>query len=219
MIGKLYEDGLQEFYSPDSPFLETVINKAAELAKRDLTKQPDGSLAFKNRARMNGASNGPSVPAPAPKQTLSTPGNVNKLTHLSMYQPILFLDNSISMEEQNRVRIRVMHEVVERVLNVTTLLPPDDSGVIIRMLHPNAQPNPFPNVIRKADIPTAVVKLNDIKYTYCTPLGTNLKAAVLEEFVYKPIKESRFERPVLISIITDGEVSSSALPPLLDPVY
>jgi hypothetical protein len=110
------------------------------------------------------------------------------------------------MQEQNGVRIKVMHQIVQRVLRVTTMLPPDSAGVLIKLLHPNAQPNPFPNPINSDAITNAVKDLDKIQYTYCTPLGTNLREAVLEPFVYQKVKAGTFNRPVLISIITDGAV-------------
>ena len=46
--------------------------------------------------------------------------------------------------------------------------------------------------------------MKSLPFNGWTEIGTNLERKVLDEVVYNPLRNQTFKRPVLISIITDG---------------
>ncbi|KAL7936153.1 hypothetical protein V8C35DRAFT_278376 [Trichoderma chlorosporum] len=128
-----------------------------------------------------------------PKTTV----NVHDLARLSLYQPVLYCDDSGSMEQDNRIKIQA--DLCERITSLTTRLVPDDTGIELRFINaPNEPRMSKPSCKLVNDI------LLNIPYSGPTEIGLNCKAKILEEVVYRPIREERFNRPVLISILTDG---------------
>lgn len=106
-------------------------------------------------------------------------------------------DDSGSMNQDNRIKLQA--DVGERITSLTTRLVPEDTGIELRFIN-------APNEPRMSKPRSKVVNeiLLNIPYSGPTEIGTNCKAKILEEVVYRPIKVGRFERPVLVSIITDG---------------
>ncbi|KAL6788189.1 ankyrin repeat-containing domain protein [Trichoderma sp. SZMC 28012] len=123
--------------------------------------------------------------------------NVRDLTRLALYQPVLYCDDSGSMNQGGRVQLQA--DLGERITSLTTRLVPDDTGIELRFIN-------TPNEPRMSKPRSKLVKqiLQDIQYSGPTEIGINCKAKILEEIVYRPIKEGKFDRPVLVSILTDG---------------
>lgn len=51
-------------------------------------------------------------------------------------------------------------------------------------------------------------RMASVKPLHATPIGTKLTEKVLENAVYRPLAKGTFKRPVLVFIITDGDLSS-----------
>ncbi|KAM6479785.1 hypothetical protein HDV62DRAFT_399312 [Trichoderma sp. SZMC 28011] len=128
-----------------------------------------------------------------PKTTV----NVRDLTRLALYQPVLYCDDSGSMNQDNRIQLQA--DLGKRITSLTTRLVPEDTGIELRFIN-------APNEPRMSKPSSKLVNeiLLNIPYSGPTEIGINCKAKILEEVVYRPIKEERFDRPVLVSILTDG---------------
>ncbi|UKZ77550.1 hypothetical protein TrVFT333_005273 [Trichoderma virens FT-333] len=128
-----------------------------------------------------------------PKTTV----NVQDLTRLALYQPVLYCDDSGSMNLDKRIELQA--DLGERITSLTTRLVPDDTGIELRFINASYEPRmskPRSKLVNEI--------LLDTPYSGPTEIGINCKAKILEEIVYKPIKEGKFDRPVLVSILTDG---------------
>src|SRR5690606_34346872 len=106
---------------------------------------------------------------------INEPKAMTELIKVSLYRPILFLDNSSSMNEGNR--IPVLQEMVERVLYIATRLVPDDCGVLIRFI--NEQKDVLKSVANFESLDTLDEELAKVMYDGCTPLGTQLYKQIL----------------------------------------
>ncbi|KAL7952713.1 ankyrin repeat-containing domain protein [Trichoderma compactum] len=123
--------------------------------------------------------------------------NVRDLTRLALYQSVLYCDDSGSMNQDNRIQLQA--DLGKRITSLTTRLVPEDTGIELRFIN-------APNELRMSRPSSNLVNdiLLNIPYSGPTEIGINCKAKILEEVVYRPIKEGKFDRPVLVSILTDG---------------
>ncbi|KAK5995166.1 hypothetical protein PT974_03562 [Cladobotryum mycophilum] len=96
-------------------------------------------------------------------------------------------------------RMQRQNELCQQITSITTRLVPDNEGIELRFINKETESN-----MSKPSLDT----INDIMMSLdCdgwTEIGTNLKKKILEELVYKPLRNGTFKRPVLVSIITDG---------------
>ncbi|GKZ76484.1 hypothetical protein AnigIFM56816_006750 [Aspergillus niger] len=156
------EHNLEKFFPRDSPFIETVVEKAVDL----------------NRA----------------------PGNlvdVKDLAHLAFYQPVLYCDDSGSMKRENRSKH--LDGLSQRITSITTRVVPDDEGIELRFINQAttaAMSKPTSEEVSQI--------IQQTPFLGWTEIGLNLRKKVLEDIVYKPLRENNLKRPVLVSIITDG---------------
>ncbi|KAF8535205.1 hypothetical protein BDD12DRAFT_893618 [Trichophaea hybrida] len=121
------------------------------------------------------------------------------LAVLTLYDLVMLVDNSLSMTiEQGGVRIETLKRTMELVANVYTRATPIGEGkkgiTAVKSLNSN---NDYYGVT-----------LGQIKYFFeyltfegTTPIGTVLNEKILKEFVTEDMK-----RPLLVIVITDGEV-------------
>jgi len=117
------------------------------------------------------------------------------------------LDNSGSMNIGNR--IDGMIDVVTRIAEIATHLVPDDEGVEVRFLNTHDKERALYAKYGKIRTPQdATSMLSGADYSGPTELGTILEREVLQPYIYDIIDNGKkFERPLLISVITDGVVS------------
>ncbi|KAF3219292.1 hypothetical protein TWF106_007133 [Orbilia oligospora] len=125
------KSGLNRFFPPDDPFLQTVINKALELEK-----DPENVL------------------------------DVRELTKLTFYKTVLYLDGE---------------------------------GIELRFI--NAPTN---DSYSKPSLSTIDKIISELVMWGWTPIGTSLKGKILMPLVYEQVWTEKFERPMLVTIITDG---------------
>ncbi len=94
----------------------------------------------------------------------------------------------------------MQRELVNRIAYITTLLVPDDEGVELRFLNRESKSFNKLSAQQVADI------MKETKPSGSTEIGTYLKSRILEPLVYGPLSRSeRLKRPLLISVITDGQ--------------
>jgi hypothetical protein len=88
--------------------------------------------------------------------------------------------------------------LVERITKITTRLVPEDEGVDLVYINSDGMQNARAPEIKKTMMET--------RSDYATPIGTELRKKILNPQVYEILKQNKeFSRPLLISIITDGE--------------
>ncbi|KAK6523361.1 hypothetical protein TWF281_001341 [Arthrobotrys megalospora] len=123
--------------------------------------------------------------------------DVKDLTKLSLYQTILYLDDSGSMRKGTRRND--LRDLVRRIASIATRLLPDGEGVELRFINaPTDASYSKPSLDKIDNI------IEDLQMWGWTPIGSNLKAKILIPLVYKRLRTEQFTRPVLVSIITDG---------------
>ncbi|KAB8254988.1 hypothetical protein BDV32DRAFT_131471 [Aspergillus pseudonomiae] len=122
----------------------------------------------------------------------------NDLTHLALYQPILYCDDSGSMKDDQR-KDR-LNDLAQRITSITTRVVPDNEGIELRFI--NAKTTGQMSKPKVEEINTIMEK---IPFDGWTEIGTNLKKKVLQDYVYKHLDAGTLQRPVLVSIITDGQ--------------
>ncbi|VUC33279.1 unnamed protein product [Clonostachys rosea] len=125
-----------------------------------------------------------------------------KTAQVTMHQQVLYCDDSVSMRNGHRGENRwdAQNQLINRIARVTTYILPEGEGVYLRYINqeiPNADSLSFQET---ADV------IEPLKPDGDTPIGTNLKKKILEPLVYNKLPND-LERPLLISVITDGDPS------------
>lgn len=158
---------LADNFASDPAFLDAVVDRAANLPLDD------------------------------PHSFPVTPENVMRITWLSMYQPVIYCDDSSSM---SGTQWDVQRKLVDRVAKVATRVVPDGYGVWLRFLNARTSGD---NLTR-AEV---LRRYNSVWPSAMTPLGTTLRTRILKPLVYDVMKarpNCKLERPLLICVITDG---------------
>jgi len=103
-------------------------------------------------------------------------------------------------------RIDAMIDVSRRITEIATHLVPDDEGVEIRFLNSNNKEHDLYKKYGKVKTTDAAAKMvAEANYSGGTKLGTILRDVILKPYVYEYLEKGHtLERPLLISIITDG---------------
>ena len=137
-----------------------------------------------------------------PTTDLGKPENIKRLTHLSLYHPVIYCDDSNSMTLENRYEYLI--KLVTRIARIATIIVPDDiAGVDLRFINNNLESTLQAKEILKV--------MRGIKTSPGTNIGTNLRKKILKPLVYDIINQPKifnnsipFKRPLLVCIITDG---------------
>ncbi|KAF8810485.1 hypothetical protein BYT27DRAFT_7161751 [Phlegmacium glaucopus] len=143
-----------------------------------------------------------------PTTDLGNPENIKRLTQLSLYQPVIYCDDSTSMTLENRYQHQI--ELVARIARIATRIVPDDmTNVDIRFINNNS--------VLKLPAGEILQAMKKIKVSRGTSIGTNLRKKILKPLVYDIIDQPKtsnnpipFKRPLLVCIITDGEPNPEA---------
>jgi hypothetical protein len=106
-------------------------------------------------------------------------------------------DDSGSMQKDNRVVAQ--RELVRRITEICTILVPADRGIELRFINAD---RPVLSKLRADHVKAIMAEVSPDGWT---EIGLNLKKKILQPLIYDKIdKREKFERPMLISIITDG---------------
>ncbi|KAL2857466.1 hypothetical protein BJX68DRAFT_263032 [Aspergillus pseudodeflectus] len=120
------------------------------------------------------------------------------LCRLALYQPVLYCDDSGSMRKGQRKGH--LEELSKRITSITTRVVPDGEGIELRFINAATTPE-----MSKPSLEAISGIMKGVRFDGWTQIGTNLKKKVLDEIVYRQLDSNIFKRPVLVSVITDGE--------------
>ncbi|KAF8543210.1 hypothetical protein BDD12DRAFT_874832 [Trichophaea hybrida] len=118
------------------------------------------------------------------------------LTKVGLYDIIVFCDDSGSMSMDNRFDDQ--KSIVQRISRIAQTY--NKSGISLRFI--NFRNDDGYNNLSHGEINSAVSKVSP---NGTTQLGTKLLEKVMFPFVIDPARKMELKKPVLISIITDGE--------------
>lgn len=107
-------------------------------------------------------------------------------------------DDSSSMKRENRWDSQ--KQLIQRITLLTTRILPNGEGVALRFINRDID---TASDLRFEDI-SAVTEPMTWQPGGDTRIGTSLKRKILEPLVYHKIETKSLERPLLISIMTDG---------------
>ncbi|KAF5547467.1 transcription factor [Fusarium mexicanum] len=119
-----------------------------------------------------------------------------KTIKVSLHQQVIYCGNSMKREG----RWANQKALIGRIAKITTKILPDGEGVALRFINQdidnssNLTFDQISNIIQ----PMSWQPNGD------TDIGTNLKRKILEPLVYAKIANKTFDRPLLVSISTDG---------------
>ena len=105
------------------------------------------------------------------------------------------------MKEGNR--ITALQETIKRVSEFANYLEP--SGMSIRFLNFDGDEN-FDNL---ADVDDIMQKVQMVNYDGNTKLGQRLQMKIVSPMILQKVDNNAFQKPLIVAVITDGEVSLS----------
>ncbi|KAK9413815.1 hypothetical protein SUNI508_11633 [Seiridium unicorne] len=109
-----------------------------------------------------------------------------KTISVSLHQQVLYCDDSGSRKRDGRWDAQ--RNLANRIARITTRILPPSEGVALRFINQNI-----------GDI------IGSTKWGGDTPIGTSLRSKILQPLVYDKIQSNvKLDRPLLVSIITDG---------------
>jgi hypothetical protein len=131
---------------------------------------------------------------------------------LGLYDIAVLADDSGSMRfEDNGARIQELSRILARIAQITTLF--DDDGILIRFFNSATEGNGIRNASEADQM------LNQVQFSGMTPMGSKLESKVLTPFVFEPIQNGTFRKPVLVYIITDGDPSGESSNKVFDVIH
>ncbi|KAI1207624.1 uncharacterized protein F4807DRAFT_172619 [Annulohypoxylon truncatum] len=135
---------------------------------------------------------------------LGQPENTENLVKFALYQPVIYCDDSGSMNPRNNPqgedRMEDQRQLVGRIAAICTKIVPDELGVHLRFI--NSEP-PHTNDLSADSIKDIMAQVKPSGYT---EIGTRLRERILNPLLYSQYNDEvkNMRRPILISIITDG---------------
>ncbi|OKL60828.1 hypothetical protein UA08_03757 [Talaromyces atroroseus] len=132
-----------------------------------------------------------------PSTTLKRPDDIKNLTRLALYQPVIYCDDSLSMETDGRLDSQ--RQLVKRIARITTQLVPDGEGIELQFINHTKE---FHGVLDAGEVEDLV---SSIPVSGSTNIGTNLTRKILQPLVYNILdRGEKLKRPIIISVLTDG---------------
>jgi hypothetical protein len=127
------------------------------------------------------------------------------LAVLGLYDIVLFGDDSSSMNieepsEDNLSRWQLLKEVIKTLSFWSTLM--DSDGVVVRFFNSNVEGN---NLSSADDVEGLFRR---VRAKGSTPMGEQLHAKILNQFVYQMLDSKELQKPILIITVTDGAPNS-----------
>lgn len=119
-----------------------------------------------------------------------------ELSLLALYDVVLLIDNSISMEvQQDGERIKTLMTTLQRVAWTYSFV--SEVGGIVSIKYLNQKKGD-----RKVKAGHVANIIKSLRFQGLTPLGTELRNKVLKEYA----DPDKMRRPLLVVVITDGEI-------------
>ncbi|KAF2795715.1 hypothetical protein K505DRAFT_239289 [Melanomma pulvis-pyrius CBS 109.77] len=172
--------GIVERFVEDNPVLERFFKDkkyfVKELARKTIALQQTGQSTAESEEHI-----------------------LHKTIKVSLYQQVIYCDDSSSMRREHRWDTQ--KSIVERITRITTRVLPIDEGVLLRFINQDA-PKPLKLPLRYVES-----IFDNCLPAGSTQIGTNLRSKVLQPLIYDKLDSipKSLERPLLISILTDGE--------------
>ncbi|KAK4231590.1 hypothetical protein QBC38DRAFT_343545, partial [Podospora fimiseda] len=120
---------------------------------------------------------------------------------INLYQHVLFCDDSSSTKRDNRWDLQT--KLIQNIALISTPFLPSSEGIALRFINQGPALNDNSCIF---DLRTLgeVMKLISWVPDSNTDLGSSLTSKVLDPLVYQKLSLRALQRPLLISIITDG---------------
>ncbi|KAF9045493.1 hypothetical protein BJ165DRAFT_1477762 [Panaeolus papilionaceus] len=142
-----------------------------------------------------------------PDTDLGKPENIQRLTTLSLYQLVIYCDDSGSMSwnthgdatnDRHKTRYHSLCQLVSRITRIATLLLPPSSVVKVRFINNPSQEDATADQVGRI--------MQAVSPSGGTPLGSSLENKILQPMVYNRISNPayKFQQPLLVCTITDG---------------
>lgn len=130
------------------------------------------------------------------------------MTKIALYTTIILVDDSGSMNLGDR--IPAVEDALVRITTIATTF--EKEGIMLRFLnYPENAYSPLP----KLDLTVPVMSLQQVEEIFCsvefsggTDIGGALTNKIVRPMLLAPARAYKLERPILCSIITDGEPDS-----------
>jgi hypothetical protein len=107
-------------------------------------------------------------------------------------------DSSSMIYEEDGLRVQAMRTFLKRISSITRFFDPD--GISIRFLNHDEK---YDSVTDEATVDNII---SNVSFSGCTQIGTMLKQRIVDPMVVGPAQAGKLKKPVLIIMITDGEV-------------
>ncbi|KAJ8105764.1 hypothetical protein ONZ43_g7294 [Nemania bipapillata] len=150
-----------------------------------------------------------------PTTDLGCPELLPKTTLVTMHQQVIYCDDSSSMNNtRGKIEGRWENQknLALRISRITTRILPDGEGVALRFINKDS------DGLQTLDFAGIEKGIDEAAPNGDTPIGTNLRKKILDPMIYSKIKSQTIERPLLISIITDGSPSRENREMLADTI-
>ncbi|KAF7433206.1 hypothetical protein PC9H_005156 [Pleurotus ostreatus] len=124
--------------------------------------------------------------------------DLQKMIKVTLHQQVIYCDDSSSMKREDRWENQ--KKLIKQITQITTRILPEGEGVALRFINRdvgNASNLTLAEIGKILDPMPWQPGGN-------TEIGTYLRSKILQPLVYSKIKDKTLERPLLISIITDG---------------
>ncbi|KAF4574830.1 hypothetical protein AB1N83_004326 [Pleurotus pulmonarius] len=124
--------------------------------------------------------------------------DLQKMIKVTLHQQVIYCDDSTSMKREDRWENQ--KKLIKRITKITTQILPDKEGVALYFI--NRDIGNASNLT--SDKIAEIMDPMPWQPGGNTEIGTYLRSRILEPLVYSKIRSKALERPLLISVITDG---------------
>jgi len=107
--------------------------------------------------------------------------------------------------EEGGERIKDLKLILERVASVATLF--DDDGISLRFMNARYDIAMLENIRSEQQIDSL---MRNVQFKGLTPMGTELRAKVIDGIVIPKMRAGQYRKPTLVIIITDGQPAGEA---------
>ncbi|KAL8386921.1 hypothetical protein RB595_010294 [Gaeumannomyces hyphopodioides] len=134
-----------------------------------------------------------------PDTDLGKPGVLAKTIKVTMHQQVFYCDDSSSTKHERRWELQ--RELVKRIARITTRILPEGEGVALRFINQDVSDNSSNLTLEEL---CKTIDSTNWKKGGRTEIGTYLRSKILEPMVYRKLQQNTFGRPLLVSVVTDG---------------
>lgn len=180
--GFIGRQSLSQFYQTQGTYIQRLAEQAATLTA-EATSRNEGGMTNANL-----------------KQYYS---DVSKT---ALYTNVVLIDDSGSMKKHDPERIPLLKKAMERIISIATTF--DTEGVHVRFLNYPLR-NSQVNLDGIQDLNHMRQIWDDVEWKGGTEIGKMLSDKVIKPFVLEKAMKGELRKPVLVSIITDGQVRSA----------